>query len=62
MKNITLSISSPHPKFNCKRVSDILKQCGIQSTVVKNYTVMKHKIYFIQRLVVEQKFIILIVD
>lgn len=41
MKNIILSVSSRDPRFNCKVLSDKLKECGIQSATIQNYTVAK---------------------
>tara|TARA_B100001057_G_scaffold484687_1_gene563157 strand:+ start:1130 stop:1447 length:318 start_codon:yes stop_codon:yes gene_type:complete len=41
MKSVTLSVSSKDPKFNCKLLSDKLKECGIQSATTENYTITK---------------------
>ena len=36
-----LSVSTRHPTFTCNKLAKTLKKCGIQSTIIENYSVVK---------------------
>ena len=36
-----LSVSTKHPTFNCNKLAETLKKCGIESTIIQNYSVTK---------------------
>tara|TARA_B100001057_G_scaffold195647_1_gene196376 strand:- start:964 stop:1272 length:309 start_codon:yes stop_codon:yes gene_type:complete len=38
---IELSVSTKHPTFNCQKLLQTLKKCGIKSKIIENFSVVK---------------------
>ncbi len=38
---IELSVSTRHPTFTCSKLAKTLKMCGIQSSIIENFSVVK---------------------